>query len=127
MVLDEGGKQRGRFIDSHILPVPENKRDDYLRQARGLAALALEAGALRVVDAWEDDVPHGKVTDFHRATLVRDDERIVFSWIEWPSAEIRDQAWQRLMTDPRMQALMENSAFDGQRVIWGSFETILDS
>jgi len=58
---------------------------------------------------------------------VRDDERIVFSWIEWPSAEIRDQAWQRLMTDPRMQALMENSAFDGQRVIWGSFETILDS
>jgi hypothetical protein len=37
-----------------------------------------------------DDVPEGKLTSFPMAVQRRDDETVVFSWIIWPSREVRD-------------------------------------
>ena len=74
-----------------------------------------------------DDVPKGKVTDFRLAVDAKDDEAIVFSWIEWPSKKARDEAWPKLMADPRMQPKMDNMPFDGKRMIYGGFATILDA
>ena len=37
----------------------------------------------RHFEAW-DDVPEGKVTDFRMAVDAKPDEKIVFSWFEYP-------------------------------------------
>jgi uncharacterized protein YbaA (DUF1428 family) len=68
-----------------------------------------------------------KVTDFRRAVEAKDDETIVFSWIEWPSKKARDEAWAKLMADPRTQPNKDNMPFDGKRMIYGGFATILDT
>jgi uncharacterized protein YbaA (DUF1428 family) len=73
------------------------------------------------------DVPKRKVTDFWRAVDAKDDETIVFSWIEWLSKKARDEAWPKLMADPRMQPNKDNMPFDGKRMIYGGFATILDA
>jgi uncharacterized protein YbaA (DUF1428 family) len=86
-----------------------------------------EYGALRVVEAWGDDVPDGKVTDFRRAVAAKDGEVIVFSFIEWPSKGARDEAWPKLMADPRMKPDKATMPFDGQRMIYGGFATMLDA
>jgi uncharacterized protein YbaA (DUF1428 family) len=93
--------------------------------ARKNAKVFVEYGAARVVESLADDVPHGKVTDFHRAVKAEPGETIAFSFIEWPDKATRDQAWGKIMEDDRMEH--GGDAMAGQRMFWGGFEKILDS
>lgn len=122
--VDESGPGNGGYVDGFVLPVPEAKRDAYRELASKAAKVFVEYGASRVVEAWADDVPHGKVTDFWRSVKAEPGEQVVFSYIEWPSRQARDEAWKKVMADERMQPDMANMPFDGQRMFWGGFERI---
>ena len=50
-------------------------------------------------------MPEGKVTDFHRSVQKKDGEAVLFSWIEWPSKDVRDAGMTALMADARMKTL----------------------
>src|SRR5690606_2296664 len=117
----------------------QSARDAYRELVEQAAAVFLEHGAVRVVEAWGDDVPEGKRTDFRRAVLLEDGEQVVFSWVEWPSRRVRDEAMPELMADPRMQpgVMAEFVAdprrqpggampFDGSRVVSGGFVAMVD-
>ena len=94
--------------------------------AQKAAVVFKEYGATRVVEAWGDDLPDGKVTDYKGAVKATGDENVVYSWIEWPSKEIHDSAWPKIMEDERMKPNRDTMPFDGQRMIYGSFAPILD-
>ncbi len=126
-LLDERGGEPGSYVDGFVLPVPQEKREAYVELARKAAGIFREYGARRVVEAWGDDVPDGKVTDYRRAVKAKDGENVVFSWIEWPSKEARDEAWQKVMADERMKPDHDNMPFDGQRMFWGGFRPIVDA
>ena len=121
----EEGAAGGSYVDGIVVPVPTSRRDDYARLAGQNAKVFREFGATRVVEALGDDVPHGQVTDFHRAVKAEPDETIAFSFIEWPDKAARDQAWQRIMQDERMQH--GGGLFDGKRMFWGGFEVVIDT
>jgi uncharacterized protein YbaA (DUF1428 family) len=125
-LLDEGGGG-GAFVDGLVLPVPNANRQAYLELASKAAADFRGYGALRLVEAWGDDVPDGKLTDFRRAVKAQENETVVFSWIEWPDKATRDAGWGEMMSDPANQAGPANPPFDGRRMFWGGFEIILDS
>jgi uncharacterized protein YbaA (DUF1428 family) len=125
--LLEEGSDRGSFVDGFVLPVPEGKKDAYLALAQHAARKFKQYGAMRVVEAWGDDVREGKVTDFRRAVKAEAGENVVYSWIEWPDKATRDEAWPKIMGDPEMQPDHENMPFDGKRMFWGGFEVIVDS
>ena len=121
----ERGSGRGSYVDGFVAPVRAEKREAYLAMAEKAAGKFLEQGAVRVVEAWGDDVPDGKVTDFRRAVKAEAGENVVFSWIEWPDKAARDQAWPKIMADPDMQP-DGDMPFDGKRLFWGGFDIILD-
>ncbi|HEX8840572.1 MAG TPA: DUF1428 domain-containing protein [Sphingomicrobium sp.] len=123
-VVDEG-TAGGGYIDGIVVPVPEEKRDEYTRLASQNAKVFLEYGATRVVETLGDDISHGKVTDFYRAVKAQDGETVAFSFIEWPDKAKRDDAWQKIMQDNRMQH--GGGLFDGSRMFWGGFDVLLDT
>jgi uncharacterized protein YbaA (DUF1428 family) len=115
------------YVDGFVAAVPRANREAYLKHATRTAALFREHGALRVVETWEDDVPDGKLTSFPLAVKRGADEAVVMSWVVWPSKEVRAEGWKRMMEDPRMQQEDYAMPFDGQRMIYGGFQTILDA
>ena len=113
------------YVDGFVAAVPKANKQAYLDHARAAAVLFREWGATRVVETWGDEVPEGKQTDFMKAVAAKPDEVIVFSWVEYPDKATRDAAGQKMMTDPRMQAM--TMPFDGARLIYGGFDMLLDA
>lgn len=114
------------YVEGFVLAVPTANKEEYRRHAAGAWPLFREFGASRLVEAWGDDVPEGKVTDFRRAVQAKEDETVVFSWFEYPSREARDAANEKIMTDPRMKEMGAAMPFDGQRMIFSGFVAMLD-
>jgi uncharacterized protein YbaA (DUF1428 family) len=114
------------YIDGFVLAVPTANRELFKRHAEDAALVFKEAGALQVRECWGDDVPEGKVTSFPMAVKCKPDETVVFSWIVWPSRQVRDAGMKQVMEDPRLQPDKNPMPFDGQRVIFGGFEVLVD-
>jgi uncharacterized protein YbaA (DUF1428 family) len=114
------------YVEGFILAVPADRKDDYLRQAASAVPIFREFGVTRHVEAWGEDVPEGKVTDFRRAVQAKEGEAVVFSWFEYPSKAVRDSANEKMMTDPRMKEMGADMPFDGQRMIVSGFAPMLE-
>ena len=115
------------YIDGFAAAVSDENRDKYIAHATSMATLFREFGAERIVETWGSDVPDGKLTSFPLAVKCKPGETVVLSWIEWPSREARDAAWEKLMADPRMHGDDVAMPFDGARLIFGGFEIVLDA
>jgi len=124
-INEQGKSGKPGYVDGSVIPVPAEKEAAYREMAERCSTVFMEHGATRVVDAWADDVPDGKVTDFKGAVNKQDHERVVYSWIEWPSKDVRDAAWPKVMADPRIKD--QAIPFDGKRLIYGGFRPIVDA
>lgn len=117
------------YIDGFVLAVPTANKQKFIEHARMGDAVFMDKGALRVFECWADDVKHGKQTDFFRAVDAREDESIVFSWIEWPDKATRDACMNEMMSggpvDPRLDPKVNPMPFDGMRMIYGGFEPVV--
>ena len=118
------------YIDGFVIAVPTANREKFVEHANKGDSVFIDMGATRVVECWGDDVPEGTVTDFRRAVDAKDDETVVFSWIEWPDKETRDAGMARMMSedfkDERMDMEKNPMPFDGKRLIFGGFSPIVE-
>ena len=114
------------YVDGFVIAVPTAKKEAYLKMAQESVPVFKKYGALRLVENWGVDVPEGELTSFPMAVQLKPDETVVFSWIEWPSKEVRDTGMEAAMEDPFF-AQEDAMPFDGKRMIFASFETILDA
>ena len=60
------------YIACAVLSVPEENKSAYIEAAEFMANWCMEYGALEVMEAWEKDVPDGKITDYKN----EDDDRL---------------------------------------------------
>ncbi|WP_380058872.1 DUF1428 domain-containing protein (plasmid) [Falsihalocynthiibacter sp. SS001] len=112
------------YVDGFIAAVPNSNKEKYIKHAKESAVVFKEYGATSVIENWGDDVNDGELTSFPMAVKCKEDETVVFSWVVWPSRKARDEAWEKIMGDSRMS--MAEMPFDGKRLIYGGFETVLE-
>lgn len=114
------------YVDGYLLAVKTAKKEAYREMATVAMTIFKENGALQVCETWGEDVPPGKVTSFPMAVKCQDDETVVFSWVIWPSKEARTIGMKKFMEDPRLnQWDMNSMPFDGQRMIFGGFDVLV--
>ena len=114
------------YIDAFAVAVPTENKALYIEHAKLAGDIFKEYGATKILEAWGDDVPDGEVTSFPLAVKAKENETVVFSIAFWPSKEVRDTAWQKVMQDPRMNNSENPMPFDGTRLIYGGFAPILE-
>lgn len=114
------------YVQGFVAAVPAANRELYRAHAAEVLPMIREFGAARMVEAWDDDVPEGKVTDFRKAVKAEPDEVVVFAWFEYPSRAARDAANASMMRDPRMEDMGARMPFDGRRMIHGGFATLVE-
>ncbi len=117
------------YIDGFVIAVPTANKQKFIDHATLGDGVFMDLGATRILECWGDDVKDGNLTDFRRAVQARDDETVVFAWIEWPDKATRDAAMAKMMSgdlkDDRMDPEKNPMPFDGKRVVFGGFAPVV--
>ena len=116
-----------RYVDGFVIPVPKRKLAAYRAIARKAGKVWMEHGALEYVECIADDVKPGKVTSFPQSVKLKAGEAVVFSWIVYRSRADRDRINKKVMSDPRLQDMMDpkKMPFDGKRMFFGGFKQMV--
>ena len=114
------------YYTGSVGAVPTTNRDKYIEHLSVAWPMLRSYGATRMVETWGADVPKGKVTDFFGAVEAKEDEAIVFAWIEWPDKATADASWQKMQEDPAMKD-MPPMPFDGSRMVFGGFSPVYEA
>ncbi|MEW5424868.1 DUF1428 domain-containing protein [Amorphus sp. 3PC139-8] len=122
------------YIDGFVIAVPTANKQKFIDHALSANGVFMDLGAVRILECWGDDVPDGNVTDFRKAVQAKDDETVIFSWIEWPDKATRDAAMAKMKemmvdpskVDPRMDPEKNPMPFDGKRLIFGGFTPVVE-
>lgn len=115
------------YIDGFLLSVPRENLEAYQSVAQMCSGVWKEHGALRYVETVLDDPNCNFMRPFPEAAGTAEDEVVIFSWVEYPSKEVRDEANAKIMADPRITDLGEKTQalFDCQRMSFGGFKPIV--
>ena len=114
------------YVDGFVVPVQKARLEDYKAMAERAGKIWLEHGALAFHECVADDAPVGEVTSFPRSVQLKDDEIVVFSWIVYENREQRDAIMKKVMADTRIADDMKNPPFEGRRMIYGGFKTLVE-
>ncbi len=116
------------YVQGFLLAVPEANKEAYRKMSEDAWAVFESLGCLESQENWGDAVEPGKVTSFPQAVKLEEGEVVVFSWMIWPDKATHDAAWEKIMTDPELQAQMGGEMpFDGMRMMWGGFKPLFQA
>jgi uncharacterized protein YbaA (DUF1428 family) len=115
------------YVDGFVLAVPRRNLKAYRALALKAAKVWRDHGAIEYVECVADDVKKGKHTSFPQSVKLKPGEVVVFSWITYKSRGARDRILAKVMKDKRLKDMMDpkKMPFDGKRMIYGGFKTIV--
>lgn len=116
-----------RYVEGFVIPVPKKNLAAYRRHSMLMSKVCRRHGAIEHVVCVADDVKPGKWTSFPQSVKLKRGETVAFAYTVFKSRAVRDKAWKKIMKDPIVQKMMHSAApFDGKRMFWGGFKTIVD-
>lgn len=113
------------YVSGFVAAVPESRKADYKTHAESFWTMFKEHGAREMRECWADNVPDGEVTSFPMAVKAEPGEVVVFSWIVWPDRASADACFEAMMVASEKDPQAFEMPFDGKRMIWGGFETLV--
>jgi uncharacterized protein YbaA (DUF1428 family) len=107
------------YVDIYLLPVRDDRLNDYAEQATSFGAIVKEYGGLGYREFRADDVEGGFAAD--------DGLTMTAAIAEFESREHRDEVMGKVMEDPRVVAMTEGEQLaDMSAMRYGGFETFVE-
>jgi uncharacterized protein YbaA (DUF1428 family) len=116
-----------QYIDGFVLTIAKEKLAAYKKLAAKASKIFKEHGALEYRECVGDDMEVTGMLPFPKLTKAKAEEVVIFAYAVYPSKKLRDTANEKIMNDPRMAAMCEESGglFDCKRMAYGGFKTLV--
>jgi uncharacterized protein YbaA (DUF1428 family) len=116
------------YADGFVGVVPKKNLAAYRRVATQAGKIFRKHGALEYREFVGDDLKVKMALPFGRLMKTKPSETVFFSWIVYKSRAHRDRVNARVMKDPRMNAMMEQTdmPIDMKRMAYGGFKALVD-
>lgn len=121
------------YVDGFVITVSKNNLEDYRKMAATAAVVWKEHGALDYKECVLEDSRVENMLSFLDLAGAKEDETVIFSYIVYPSREVRDEVNAKVMADPRIQAVCPEKnpdvvmPFDVSKMAYGGFQTIVSA
>lgn len=114
------------YVDGFVLPLARTSLDAYRKVAESAGRIWIEHGALEYRETVLEDPTAPEMVTFPQLAGLEEGETVVFAWITFRSRAHRDEVNARVMADPRIQTLCDESLFDYTRMAYGGFTTLVE-
>lgn len=116
----------GKYCDVYLLPIAEDKVDEYKRIAKMAGKVFIKHGALKYREYVLSDPKADGIIPFPKAMKLKPGETVIYAAVEFKSEAQRNAAMKKIMADPEMDPGDKPMPFDFRRMIYGGFKVIVD-
>ena len=121
-LVERGYPTSSAYVRARVRVVPGARKEDCRLAAERSWEALRDCGALRLVETWEDGEPQGQQAASFQALKQSSSERLVFSFVEWPSRAVYDRA------SPRVDdALPGDTQVEDRLVLWGGYRPVVEA
>ena len=117
------------YVDGFLLVIPAANLAKYKKMATMGAKVWIGHGALDYRECVSDDLQVGFGTSFAKLLKLKEGEVAVFAWITYKSKAHRNKVNALVMKDTRLSEMCsaDDMPFDGKRMSWAGFKTLVKS
>ncbi len=119
-----------RYVDGFVIPIAQDRIEEYRAMAKKAAKVWLEHGALQYMECVGDDLEPkpGCGKSFPKIAKAKTGETVIFAFIAYKSRAHRDKVNAKVIADPRLKSMCDpkDMPFDLRRMSYGGFQAIVE-
>lgn len=116
-----------KYADVYLLPITEDKVDQYKKLAKMAGKVFMKHGALKYREYVLSDANAMGVIEFPKSLKLKPGETVIYAAVEFKSESQRKVVMKKVFADPQMKPPegME-MPFDYKRMVYGGFKILVD-
>lgn len=115
-----------KYADVYLLPIAEDRVDEYKKLARMAGKVFMKHGALKYREYVLSDPKAEGVIPFPKSLKLKPGETLIYAAVEFKSESHRNSTMKKIMADPEMDPGDKPMPFDFRRMVYGGFKVLVD-
>jgi uncharacterized protein YbaA (DUF1428 family) len=115
-----------KYADVYLLPIAEDKVDEYKKIARKAGKVFVKHGALKYREYVLSDPKAERVIPFPKSLKLKPGETVIYAAVEFKSEAHRNATMKKIFADPDLDPGDGPMPFDYRRMVYGGFKAIVD-
>jgi uncharacterized protein YbaA (DUF1428 family) len=115
-----------KYADVYLLPIAEDKVDEYKKIAKKAGKVFIKHGALKYREYVLSDPKADGVIPFPKSLKLKPGETLVYAAVEFKSEAHRNATMKKIFADPELDPGDKPMPFDFRRMVYGGFKVIVD-